>query len=929
VIFISLSENIFKFKKSGPNMKPKQHILVVISTLFFTTMTNASVQHNPLKGVSNLVINEFLADPATDITGDANGDGTRSSSADEFVEIYNHSDNSQDISGWTLTDSSQVRHTFPANTIVPGRCSIVVFGGGSPTGAFGFSEVQTASTGGVSFNNGGDTISLMSGPTTVTSYTYDSSAGAANQSLTRDPIATGIFIEHDTATDANGALFSPGTNPDGSYFTGCPIGDLPPTVATTIPADKAGGVAVSDSITINFSENVDLASGAFTLNCGAGDLSFSGLPVIDTNSVVLTPDANLPNEELCTVTAVAANITDADEGNFQLDGNGDTAGGDNYIWTFIVGNPSFEIWEIQGNSIASPYDGYTIDSNDNIITALDTNGIYIQTPDARSDGDANTSDGLFVYTGADPVGTYAVGDQVDVSGKMIEFFGTTEFTLPNTIVIDSSGNALPTPVLLDDNFPPNDPTVAPCSTDPATHKYECVEGMPFNMPQGFISSGYAGGSFFAGANAEDVLVRAGTHRAFREPGIDHPGLPNLPVYDGNPEILEMDFDGLGVYDMNTFDFSAFAGGTEISAKGIFGFEFDEYEIWPSEIITVINENVIPAAVRNALDTEVTVGSANLFRFFDDVNDVYPEDDDTIPTTQEFQARVTKFSKYIVNDLKAPMILALQEVENLNALNVLIASTEFSNAGISYTPYLIDGEDPGGINVAYLVRDNVTPVNAPVQLGTDETQSSNGFNLHDRPPFYLEADVTLAVGTMRVHVLGIHNRSRGSIESSSPSEATRVREKRLEQANSVAVMIKDIQDNNPGEPIITLGDFNAFHFTDGYADVIGQITGTAIEADNLHWTDPLFASAPLTQAVQTLADAQQYSYVFQGSAQFLDNAILNDEALTMMNEIQFSRGQSDANLSFQDDTSSLRTTDHDGFVLFLTKDFDLIFSNGFE
>ena len=128
----------------------------------------------------------------------------------------------------------------------------------------------------------------------------------------------------------------------------------------------------------------------------------------------------------------------------------------------------------------------------------------------------------------------------------------------------------------------------------------------------------------------------------------------------------------------------------------------------------------------------------------------------------------------------------------------------------------------------------------------------------------------------------------------------------------------------------LGDFNAFEFSDGYVDVIGQITGEAVEADNLLWAAPLFAASPLTQAVQTLPTDQQYSFIFGGSAQVLDNAIMNDAGLMSLVEMQFVRGQADAGLDFEvDDTTSLRSTDHDGFVLYILTDNDLIFKNGFE
>ncbi|MCB0201696.1 MAG: ExeM/NucH family extracellular endonuclease, partial [Anaerolineae bacterium] len=176
---------------------------------------------NVLPVAPDWVINEILADPDP-VNGDANGDGVVSSTQDEFVEIVNNSGAAMDISGWTLSDGNSVRHTFPADTIIPDECSVVVFGGGTPTGSFGNSVVQTASTGALGLNNDGDTVTLNDGSSNVVSYTYGPEGGD-NQSLTRDPDITGPdpLIKHSTATGSGGALFSPGTQIDGSAFLGC------------------------------------------------------------------------------------------------------------------------------------------------------------------------------------------------------------------------------------------------------------------------------------------------------------------------------------------------------------------------------------------------------------------------------------------------------------------------------------------------------------------------------------------------------------------------------------------------------------------------------------------------------------------------------------------------------------------------------------
>ncbi len=167
---------------------------------------------------ASIVINEFLAAPPGDISGDANGDGTRDSSEDEFVEIVNSLDTAINIAGWTLSDSTSVRHEFPSGTILDPQAGIVVFGGGSPAGLFGGAIVQTASSGGLGLNNGGDNITLNDGSVDQAVVAYGSEGGDG-QSLTLDPDIVGSgFVKHSLATGSGGALFSPGTMINGTPF---------------------------------------------------------------------------------------------------------------------------------------------------------------------------------------------------------------------------------------------------------------------------------------------------------------------------------------------------------------------------------------------------------------------------------------------------------------------------------------------------------------------------------------------------------------------------------------------------------------------------------------------------------------------------------------------------------------------------------------
>jgi hypothetical protein len=175
-----------------------------------------------------LIINEVLYDPASDITGDANGDGTRDALEDEFIEFYNNSNAPLDISGYKVYDSFALsdgnpRHVFPASTIIPANSFLVLFGGGTPTGSFGGSVVQTASEGmepQLNLSNGGDVITVLS-PADDVALVYASSdtgiSHGSNESVTRSPDLTGSFVLHSTANAS--LIFSPGLLSDGSTLS--------------------------------------------------------------------------------------------------------------------------------------------------------------------------------------------------------------------------------------------------------------------------------------------------------------------------------------------------------------------------------------------------------------------------------------------------------------------------------------------------------------------------------------------------------------------------------------------------------------------------------------------------------------------------------------------------------------------------------------
>jgi len=158
---------------------------------------------------ASIIINEFLADPASGLAGDANGDGVRSTSNDEFIEIHNTSDQAVDLTAWLLADATKTRHVFSLGTELGAYSTLVIFGGGAP--ALPGIDWQISSTGALSLNNSGGTIFLLAGTSEIMDQIVYGSEANHNQSLTLSPEGgPGVLVAHTDLPNANGLLFSPG-----------------------------------------------------------------------------------------------------------------------------------------------------------------------------------------------------------------------------------------------------------------------------------------------------------------------------------------------------------------------------------------------------------------------------------------------------------------------------------------------------------------------------------------------------------------------------------------------------------------------------------------------------------------------------------------------------------------------------------------------
>jgi endonuclease/exonuclease/phosphatase family protein len=157
-----------------------------------------------------------VSDMASTATDQSDGTFTITGAPAQVIINEIRANEPANIGGWTISDGTAARHTFAAGTMLnPGK-AIVVFGGASAIPA-GLSNAVAASSGGLSLNNSGDTVTVRDGAGAIkNSFAYTSAlAGTDGVSMNRNPdgAAAGAFALH---TSISSAQSSPGVRASGA-----------------------------------------------------------------------------------------------------------------------------------------------------------------------------------------------------------------------------------------------------------------------------------------------------------------------------------------------------------------------------------------------------------------------------------------------------------------------------------------------------------------------------------------------------------------------------------------------------------------------------------------------------------------------------------------------------------------------------------------
>ncbi len=827
---------------------------------------------------STIFINEILYD----VTGTDTG---------EFVEVAGPA--GTDLTGWTIvlyngggTPAGQSYDTDALPTPIP-----------SQAGGYGTVAVTYASNG---VQNGApDGIALVNGTTVVQFLCYEGSFTASNgpasgltctdigvsQSGT-NAVGTSLQLQGSGTTYGNftwnatsiaNTQNAPNT---GQTFMGGPPVDNPPTVASTNPADNAVNVGATSNISVTFSEPVTATTSSFQISCatsGTHAFNLSGGPTTYT----LDPTTNFTAGEVCTVTVVAAQVADQDgtPNNMAQD----------FIFDFtIAGGPPTPIHTVQGSGTASPIVGQVVTTT-GVVTLLKTttntggaaDHFFLQTPDADADADPNTSQGILVFTSAVP--TVAVSDEVNVTGTVEEFFGMTRITSVTNVSVIDTGNPLPTPVTLTTTI------LDPSAASAAQPQLEKFEGMRLSATS--LTTVAPNDNFY---DVDTVIT--GVPRPLREPGIDitqpvppdpTSGMidPNIPRWDKNPERIVIDTNGRSGAALNPYTSNVILS----NIAGPLDFTFSRYRLI-TESTPAATGNISAVPVPTPMSNEFTVAGFNIENFNN-------------AATQRQKAALA-----IRDVMHLPHIIGHAEIFELTGLQALATEVNSISPGRTYQAYLEEADNTSGDadqDVAFLVDTSRVEVNSVVQeelagcVGTAATcntftNPNNGQQelLNDRPPLVLNANIDPSGANLPVIVVVNHTRSFIDIEAVA-GEGPRVRAKRKAQAEFLANLLQNLQTANPTTSVISVGDYNAYQFSDGYTDPIATIKGNPTPDDQIvvdqspDVVDPNFVNL-----IDELPPSEQYSFIFEGTPQALDHVIINTVANARRTRIAIARNNAD-------------------------------------
>ena len=887
---------------------------------------------------AQVVISEFR------VRGPAGGN-------DEFVELRNTSAAPVAIGGWLLQGcangtpgNASTRATVTAGvTLAPNQAYLFTndaasgYSGSVPgdqTYGTGVSDFASTSFAG---------IRLMNGATVVDGVGAPNSPCREGTGITTTTVNGDVSYARDAVdNNDNAADFASRTPSDPQNSGGTAPADPAPSVTAADPANNAANISRDTNLRITFSEPVTVSDAAFSLTCGG-----TAVAVVHTRdgttASVLDPQSQLPSGASCTIRVEGDLYTDTD-----TDDPPDT--GSDFTATFTTtGLEGLRIHDLQGRQHLSPYRNTIVAGVPGVVTATRFNGFYIQ--DSQPDRDTRTSEGIFVFTGSPVPAAAVVGNAVTVSGRVTEFrpsctpsctapdfpngnFGASAYahltiteidratvtamgtgTIRPTIV-GRGGREIPDTVIDDDTTDPlrDDPPLitgnvedksgAPGDTvnqDPTFDPwedgidfYESLEGMLTQINKAVVvepTNVFSAGA--ANENSELAVLADGGKDAgplsdrgvIVARGYDRWPPQDYRKGDFNPERIILNDPVARDNDAGELPEAQVGDRYDKPLTAVVDYSFGNFKFLVRDVPPIVRGRLTPERAKPADKDDLSIASYNVENL-DPVNDA---------------ERMPAIARQIIDNLRSPDILALNEMQDLDGegplgpagaptFEALVAAIR-AEGGPSYQFRQIDPVDDadGGapnanIRVGFLFNPaRVQFVDRPggtATTATEDDAAQPGAQLTFSPgrinptnTVWNSSRKPLA-GEFRyrgkkLFVVANHFASKGGDaalfgrfqEPYRPSEIQRrggVDDPVGGQAGVVNAWVERLQDAERGVRVVVLGDLNDFDFSDTVRVLESGADRRGLELVDLwHFVRP----------------DERYSYIFQGNGQVLDHIVV--------------------------------------------------------
>jgi predicted extracellular nuclease len=550
------------------------------------------------------------------------------------------------------------------------------------------------------------------------------------------------------------------------------------------------------------------------------------------------------------------------------------------------------IFVIQARTHVSPKLGVRLITT-GVVTAVAVNGFYLQ--DALGDGDAATSDAIFVFTSSRP--TVVVGQRLRVTGSISEFvpggnatgnlsttqLGRTSAAQPLLIEVLSSDNALPAPVVIGrgGRIPPATFVISPSEvTSPVNLQnpmqaaanpfnpevdgidfWESLEAMRVTL-QGPVAVSPTRG-FGRFSSELFTLVDGGRDAEPKRDRTERGGivLGADPDNQGDqqPERAQIQFDGT----LYPGAVPAIAVGDRLSdVTGVVGYNFGNFEVNATRTVEFSEAGLEPETTPLVGDhAAVTVASYNVLN---------------LSATSADARQRELIASQIVERLRSPDIIALQEIQDNNGETGGASNTEtdasqtlgalaaaiiaaggpsYAHADVAPEANTSGGVPGGNIRNSFLYRpdrvalaglQSVTPA-VLTGIGADDP---NAFQDSRNP-----LAGTFTFGDKRITVVNNHFSSRSGsspIFGAFQPFVQAAESQREAQAQAVHDYVASLLRADRNARVVVNGDLNTFEWTNDLTEILPG--GDRILKDLLG----------------AMEDDNRYSFIFDGNSQMLDH-----------------------------------------------------------